>query len=198
MACCGRTSRVAPALEALVDEREICLTAQGAIVAAASLRVRIAQSDGLSAGARARLWRHLLGLDAWEVTSAEIEARDSERAARFEELLHRTEAEGAVEKQDATVIGSDVPRTDRALPRWHDEAALAPLRAMLLAHCVHRAGGSTARGYYQGMNDLAAVVCDQVGTQSLVRIRVRVRVRVRVSTSRYFLVAAAAAGLTRA
>lgn len=163
MACCGRTSRVAPALEALVDEREICLTAQGAIVAAASLRVRIAQSDGLSAGARARLWRHLLGIDAWEVTSAEIEARDSERAARFEELLHRTEAEGAVEKQDATVIGSDVPRTDRALPRWHDEAALAPLRAMLLAHCVHRAGGSTARGYYQGMNDLAAVVCDQVG-----------------------------------
>ena len=180
MACCGRPSRVAPAPEALVSEKDICLTTQGTVVGAASLRLRIAQSEGLSAGARARLWRHLLGIDAWEATSAEIEAQDADRATRFEELLHRAEAEGAVEKQDATVIGSDVPRTDRALPRWHNEAALAPLRAMLLAHCVHRAGGSTARGYYQGMNDLAAVMCDQV----LPRSRpVEVRVKFRVSAS---------------
>ena len=161
MACCGRTSRVAPASGGLVSEKEICLNAQGTIVGAASLRAQVAESEGLTAGARARLWQHLLGIAAWEASEAEIKAHTAELTIRFEELLHRAEVEGAVERQDVTVIDSDVPRTDRELPRWHDEAALAPLRAMLLAHCVHRAGGSTARGYYQGMNDLAAVMLDQ-------------------------------------
>jgi hypothetical protein len=164
MACCGRTSRVAPASGGLVSEKEICLTAQGTIVGAASLRALVAESEGLSAGARARLWQHLLGIVAWEASEAEIEAHTAERVVRFEELLHRAEAEGALERQDVTVIDSDVPRTDRELPRWHDEAALAPLRAMLLAHCVHRAGG-----YYQGMNDLAAVMLDQALPRSPLR-----------------------------
>jgi len=164
MACCGRTSRVAPASGGLVSEKEICLNAQGTIVGAASLRAQVAESEGLTAGARARLWQHLLGIAAWEASEAEIKAHTAELTIRFEELLHRAEVEEAVERQDVTVIDSDVPRTDRELPRWHDEAALAPLRAMLLAHCVHRAGGSTARGYYQGMNDLAAVLLDQVVT----------------------------------
>lgn len=167
MACFGRTSRVAPASGGLVSEKEICLTAQGTIVGAALLRARVAESEGLTAGARARLWQHLLGIAAWEASEAEIEAHTAERVIRFEELLHR--AEGAVERQDVTVIDSDVPRTDRELPRWHDQAALAPLRAMLLAHCVHRAGGSTARGYYQGMNDLAAVMLDQALPRSPLR-----------------------------
>ena len=169
MACCGRASRVVPASGGLVSEKEICLTAQGTIVGAASLRAQVAESEGLTAGARARLWQHLLGIAAWEASEAEIKAQTAERVVRFEELLHRAEAEGAVERQDVTVIDSDVPRTDRELPRWHDEAALAPLRAMLLAHCVHRAGGSTARGYYQGMNDLAAVVLDQALPRSPLR-----------------------------
>jgi hypothetical protein len=155
---------VAPASGGLVSEKEICLTAQGTIVGAASLRALVAESEGLSAGARARLWQHLLGIVAWEASEAEIEAHTAERVVRFEELLHRAEAEGALERQDVTVIDSDVPRTDRELPRWHDEAALAPLRAMLLAHCVNRAGG-----YYQGMNDLAAVMLDQALPRSPLR-----------------------------
>ena len=170
MACCGRTSRVAPASGGLVSEKEICLNAQGTIVGAASLRAQVAESEGLTAGARARLWQHLLGIAAWEASEAEIKAHTAELTIRFEELLHRAEVEGAVERQDVTVIDSDVPRTDRELPRWHDEAALAPLRAMLLAHCVHRAGGSTARGYYQGMNDLAAVMLDQALPRSPLRM----------------------------
>ena len=164
--CCARTPRVAPATEALVGEQHIFLTACGTVRDAASLRIRIARSDGLSAGARSRLWRHLLGIDAWESTAAELEARDAERAVRFEQLRQIAEpggaTGGAVAKRDATVIDSDVPRTDRELPRWREEAALAPLRSVLLAHCVHRTGGSTACGYCQGMNDLAAVVCDEV------------------------------------
>ena len=193
MACCGRASRVAPASGGLVSEKEICLNAQGTIVGAASLRAQVAESEGLTAGARARLWQHLVGIAAWEASEAEIKAQTAERVIRFEELLHRAEAEGAVERQDVTVIDSDVPRTDRELPRWHDEAALAPLRAMLLAHCVHRAGGSTARGYYQGMNDLAAVMLDQALPRSPIRMH---RVR-RVAASRVQARTRAAASVTQ-
>ena len=193
MACCGRASRVAPASGGLVSEKEICLNAQGTIVGAASLRAQVAESEGLTAGARARLWQHLVGIAAWEASEAEIKAQTAERVIRFEELLHQAEAEGAVERQDVTVIDSDVPRTDRELPRWHDEAALAPLRAMLLAHCVHRAGGSTARGYYQGMNDLAAVMLDQALPRSPIRMH---RVR-RVAASRVQARTRAAASVTQ-
>lgn len=101
------------------------------------------------------MWPCLLGLDAWDATAAQRERSRALRLERFEQLVQRSDA---VKKSDATVIDGDVPRTDRDLPRWKEEAALAPIRTMLMAHCAHEA--ASVRGYSQGMNDVAAVVLD--------------------------------------
>ena len=159
-ACAGASRRIVAAEDSLIGEQHVRLTAEGAIQGAAGLRRLIARSDGISPAARARLWPHLLGLDAWEATLPQLQRSRADRADRFEQLVQRTTS---VDKRDWTVIAGDVPRTDRDLARWRDEASLAPLHSLLLTHCVYRAAKETTAGHYcQGMNDVAAVVLDAV------------------------------------
>ena len=157
-----RRRRVEPTAADLVGEDLIGFTADGAVTGPSALRARIAQSSGIDAPARARLWPHLLGMEPWDATAAALDHAAAERSSRFERLLQHTTG---VDQSDSTVIGSDVPRTDREHPRWREDASLAPLHSVLLAHCVYRAESKIAQGYLQGMNDLAAVVCEVLGDE---------------------------------
>ena len=132
------------------------LDADGAIIPGRDGRTFLAErAHGIEAQARHLLWPFLLQLDAWDTNSVQRERSRAQRLERFEQRVQRS---GTVQKSDATVIDGDVPRTDRDLLRWKDEAALAPIRTLLMAHCAYEA--ASVRGYSQGMNDVAAVVLD--------------------------------------
>ena len=93
----------------------------------------------VSAASRSKLWQTLLAVD------------EAEQQTSFERL--ETEAHSA-DTDQIKVIDNDVPRTDRTIPLWQDPSALQPLRRILVAHLVQ----SPVIGYYQGMNDIAAVI----------------------------------------
>ena len=151
-------SRVAPDHDNLLTNQHIDQTADGAIIPGRDAKKYLAErAHGIESQlARHLFWPYLLGVDAWDTSSAQRERSRAQRLLRFEELVQRSVY--SVQKSDATVIDGDVPRTDRDLPRWKDEAALGPIRTLLMAHCAHEA--ATVRGYCQGMNDVAAVVLD--------------------------------------
>ena len=109
-----------------------------------TLVLRLAKSIvGCTSGdTRRALWQKLLAPDILD---------DAEQKIEFERL------EAAVDSVDAEqlkIINNDVPRTDRDLDEWRDPSALKPLRRILVAHLAR----SPDIGYFQGMNDIAAII----------------------------------------
>ena len=115
----------------------------------ATLCARLNGSLCLAPALRPVLWPRLLDVG-------------SSNTPDFAALLERAggDAGGGIDASYLKTIDADVPRTDRDEDAFRDAdgAGLRALRRLLLAHCA-RDGGD---GYFQGMNDLAAVVLHAV------------------------------------
>ena len=115
----------------------------------ATLSARLNASLCLAPALRPVLWPRLLDVG-------------SSNTPDFAALLERAggDAGGGIDTSYLKTIDADVPRTDRDEDAFRDAdgAGLRALRRLLLAHCA-RDGGD---GYFQGMNDLAAVVLHAV------------------------------------
>ncbi|KAL1522441.1 hypothetical protein AB1Y20_017429 [Prymnesium parvum] len=155
---CG-ASRVLPADEAaaVLEPSRLEFLEDGSLADPRAARAAVQRSGGLAAPLRARLWPPLLSLLPWDAAAGARAASDEARRAVFVRLL-----DGEVDARHRKVIDGDVPRTDRERPEWRDERSLAPLRQLLMAHCVH-----SPWGYSQGMADLAAVVLVALGPSAV-------------------------------
>lgn len=122
----------------VVDARDIAAVDSVTLSELANSTVGCTSSD-----TRRALWHKLL--------APAMYLDDKEQKIEFERL------EAAVKSVDAKhlrVIDNDIPRTDRSRDEWRDPSALEPLRRILVAHLAR----SPDIGYYQGMNDIAAVI----------------------------------------
>lgn len=140
----------------------------GALGDVPALLARVHES-GIEPTLRPRLWLHLLGVVPWRASAVRLATLRAKRAHAYAAALALWAADdeagalgacahGSVAKYHR-IIAVDVPRTDRALDRWRAPESLAPLRRVLLSACAL----SSAPGYFQGMNDLAAVLLDALG-----------------------------------
>jgi hypothetical protein len=136
---CGASSRVLPGADALLADDTV-------LGSDAEVRQRVAASVGVAGGLREQVWPVLLR--AWDPRDA---GGADERQAEFERLLAMP-----VDEAQLRVIEADVPRTDRDLPQWSSDDSLPPLLSLLRAHLAY----APAVGYYQGMNDVAAIFLD--------------------------------------
>lgn len=161
-----RSPRTLAPLDESVLKAEGWIDEAGAIRAPGAVVQRTFEA-GVSPALRSRLWLHLLGIVPWDAVARDAERLRSARRAAYKKasaLWRRYESRlgdcpHGVVREYHRIIEVDVPRTDRDLDRWKPAEALHPLRRMLLTHCA--AEGSV--GYYQGHNDLAAVVLFAVG-----------------------------------
>lgn len=181
-ACCGGSADIQPWDDrpgpAPLVEAEWLLyeSSDGSVRDLDGLRRRLHAGGGIEAGLlRERLWRHLCGVVPWEASAADIERILEERRAEYSLLKARWVGADKLAECGADklaecgvaslvkyhrVIDGDVLRTDRKHPDWQEEAALFPLKAILYTFCCHPLG--EALGYFQGMNDIAAVICSVV------------------------------------
>ena len=148
MGCGASASRVVPGGgSAVLDDAALPCDAK-------ALRTLVASVGGLAPHLRPSAWPVLLGAQANE------EVRRAAQDAEFARLLAAATEPGTVSDEHVKVIDADVPRTDRSLDTWADDASLAPLRDLLVAHLAY----APNVGYYQGMNDASAIFLATLST----------------------------------
>ena len=157
---CGASKglRVTPAQDGtrLIVDLAPYARADGATLDGDMLRSAIASSHGLAASIRQHCWPRLLGVCPWSANDAQVRQSNE---VEFSELLLSARRRDSIDPGQARVVEVDVPRTDRSLPAWRDNSSLQPLHDLLIAHLAH----APHPGYYQGMNDVAAVLLHSLG-----------------------------------
>lgn len=175
--CCGSTSQVTPAADFPVSppvsssEFATFLDVETGGIADWDRLQRRIESGSTDPDVRERIWRHLLGLAPYGASNKEMTQIAEGQRAEYQQWRTRWEASpnldectiAAVQKY-RRVIEGDVARTDRSQGRYQDPAALDPLKVLLLTYCAHPLGEEV--GYFQGMNDVAAVLCTIVEDES--------------------------------
>lgn len=121
----------------VVDARDAAAVDSATLLQLANSTVGCTSSD-----TRRTLWHKLL---------APANLDDKEQKIEFERL---EAAVKSVDVEHLRIIDCDITRTDRNRDEWRDPSALEPLRRILAAHLAR----SPEIGYYQGMNDIAAVI----------------------------------------
>jgi len=149
----------------------------GAIADPTLLKNRI-QDGGIDKELRATLWLRLFGVLAWAdpAPRATLEEKRREYDALkaqwegFEGNLGSCTVEAV--KAHHQVIKNDVDRTDRKGPIFQEDGgALDALRRVLLSFCCSDLGSEL--GYFQGMNDMAAVILSVYDWREVTRLWMR-------------------------
>ncbi|THD18729.1 TBC1 domain family member 17 [Fasciola hepatica] len=119
--------------------------------------------QGIESSLRPVVWKYLLGYYLWDNTAAENEKRRIEKHREYH-MLKKFWKEMSIERLDRfslfrdrkCFIEKDVPRTDRRCDFYRDDSDrnLTRLYDILLTYAVY----NMDFGYFQGMNDLLALI----------------------------------------
>ena len=133
----------------------------GAVSSLEVLKARI-HEGGIEEDLRSTLWLRLFGIIGWADPNPQAAMED--KRLEYDALRMQWEENDAdldncslkPVRDHYRVIQNDVDRTDRGGPIFHEDGALQALRRVLLTFCCSEGGAEV--GYFQGMNDMVAVI----------------------------------------